>query len=56
MDFNRLDDAQCPHCDANATLEVIRSDTNGVKWCLCSSCAKTVLLDAKNRIVHKGSP
>jgi hypothetical protein len=48
----------CPHpgCEAAQTLEVIRSDTNGLKWCVCTCCAKTVLLDSKNRIVHKGSP
>jgi transposase-like protein len=45
----------CPSCDADQSLQVIRSDTNGLKWCLCSVCAKTVLLDAKNRIVHKGT-
>ena len=45
----------CPHCDAAQTLEVIRSDTAGRLWVVCSACAKTCLLDAKHRVIHKGT-
>lgn len=45
----------CPSCDAAQTLEAIRSDTRGAKWCLCSCCGKTCLVDANGVVVHLGS-
>ncbi len=42
----------CPRCNANATLERIRSDTRGSVWLYCSCCSATVLVDADGRIVH----
>lgn len=50
-----LKDVDCPSCDSAGTLELIRSDTAGRKWAVCTACAKTVLLDAKNRVLHTGT-
>ena len=45
----------CPSCDAEASIEMIRADTRGAKWARCTVCGQTVLLDARNHVVHKGA-
>lgn len=39
----------CTHCDSANSLEVIRADTHGQKWCVCTVCGKPTVLDVKNR-------
>lgn len=42
----------CPKCDSAQTLEKIRADHKGCVWAVCTSCAKTVLIDADGIVVH----
>jgi hypothetical protein len=50
-----LTGVDCPSCDTEASLEVIRADTRGAKWARCTLCRSTMLLDAENRVVHRGA-
>jgi hypothetical protein len=42
----------CPRCDACESLELVRSDVRGLRWCACSCCGKETLLDAEGRVLH----
>lgn len=42
----------CTKCDAHETLEVIRSDTRGSIWLVCSCCATVFLVNAEGRITY----
>lgn len=48
-----IDLPDCSECDAAQTLSVVRTDARGYRECECSCCGKTVLLDTKNRVVHR---
>ena len=51
-----ISEVDCPSCGAEASIETVRADTRGAKWARCTVCGNTVLLDAANRVVHRGPP
>lgn len=42
----------CPHCDANDTLKVVRAESRGVRVCECSCCSAVVRVNADGAVVH----
>lgn len=43
----------CPNCDANQTLSAVRADRHGLRWCECSCCGLTALVNAAGVVVWK---